>query len=363
MITHTLMSCHAVFSYRVINQALGSSRVTNTSTTTFLFDYPCDDLSKCTPYQVVFPPGRYRIELWGAQGGDSRIQNTDNIRLDSGAKGAYVSGDIHITRTKAMYLYIGGRGENQWSTVQALSKGGYNGGGNGGVDLCDGTYPESGSGGGGATDLRLIPAENDELASLKSRIIVAAGGAGSSSADNYYQYNNYNGYDGGTLNGNGNGTICIAGTQTTGIFGKGGNGLNFSSKDFQYGGSTAGSGAGYYGGYTQKAINTIIEAGGAGGSSYISGHTDCNSVANDSSDPPKHTGSKYHYSSFYFTNTSMKQKGTSGFLSPSGKSESGHYGNGAAKITILSSEASCPMKGPYRGRSEKYAFISIVLSW
>ena len=368
MIAHTLMRCFTGIRYKVVNKTLGSSRITKKSNA-FLFDYPCDNLSECTPYEVMFSPGRYRIELWGAQGGDSRWQNTGNIRVDSGAKGTYVSGDIYIAGTTVMYLYIGGRGENQWSREQIVSKGGYNGGGNGGVDLNDIEDPESGSGGGGATDLRLKLAGNDELSSLKSRIIVASGGSGSCSANQTKQYSNFIGYDGGTLNGNGNGTICIAGTQTSGIFGKGGDGLSFSSADFQYGGSTAGSGAGYYGGYTKKSVNTIIEAGGAGGSSYISGHTGCNSVAYDSSNPPKHTGSQYHYSSLVFTNTSMKQKGTSGFLSPSGASEDGHYGNGAAKITVLSAEPSvpliftCHMKGPYKGHSEKYVFVSVVMSY
>ena len=367
MLTHTFMRTFTGIRYKVMNKTLGAKKVTVDSNT-YVFDYPCNDSTACTPYEVLFSPGRYKIELWGAQGGDSRYQNTGNIRKDSGAKGAYVSGEIYIAGTTVMYLYIGGRGENQFSRTQVASKGGYNGGGMGGVDLNDEKDPESGSGGGGATDFRLKTVENNELASLKSRIIVASGGVGSSSANSSRKDTTYKGFDGGMVKGGGNGTICIAGTQTKGIFGKGGDGKNFSSADFEHGGSTAGSGAGYYGGYTKKINADIIEAGGASGSSYISGHSECDSVANDASDPPKHTGSKYHYSSLFFTSTSMKAKGSSGFVNQYGTSEKGHHGNGAAKITIISAEQSVPLiftcnnKGPYRNRPEKYVFVTVMVS-
>ena len=134
---------------------LGRKNVTYISTSnSLIFHYPCVSTTECAPYEVIFSPGTYNIELWGAQGGDARFQNTEDLRPDSGGKGAYVSGIIHFIGTTKLYLYIGGKGQDQIAIDQTVSLGGFNGGGNGGVDPVDTKQPESGAGGGGATDLR-----------------------------------------------------------------------------------------------------------------------------------------------------------------------------------------------------------------
>ena len=59
-----------------------------------------------------------------------------------------------------MFLYIGGKGEDQTGNARgSYGVGGYNGGGNGGADTCE-DDPESNAGGGGATDVRLINSQN-----------------------------------------------------------------------------------------------------------------------------------------------------------------------------------------------------------
>ena len=44
------------------------------------FDYPCTSSTSCKPYTVFFFPGKYKFELYGAQGGDGRVQNADTLK-------------------------------------------------------------------------------------------------------------------------------------------------------------------------------------------------------------------------------------------------------------------------------------------
>lgn len=90
----------------------------------------------------------YKIECWGAQGGNT-----------NGGNGAYTRGNIALNKNEIIYIYVGQKPEG---TI-----GGWNGGGNG-----------SSYGGGGATDIRLVNGNWSAIESLASRIMVAAGGAG-----------------------------------------------------------------------------------------------------------------------------------------------------------------------------------------
>jgi len=126
----------------------------------------------------------YKIELWGAQGMD---YNADT----PGGKGAYTAGTIYLKKGEKVYLYIGGKGVNKTP--------GYNGGSAPGTTT-DGTYYA----GGGATDVRLENGEWNNFDSLKSRIMVAAGGAGS-------------GYYSGVIKGGAGGALVgLSGTQSGG---------------------------------------------------------------------------------------------------------------------------------------------------
>ena len=108
--------------------------------------------------QVKLPAGKYKVELWGAQGGNS------------GALGAYVKDTITIAQETVVNLYIGGQG-----TTTSGAGGGWNGGGN--------NYNGYG-GGGGATDIRIGGT------ALANRTMVAAGGAGRSHTGNAYATHN-----------------------------------------------------------------------------------------------------------------------------------------------------------------------------
>ncbi len=285
--------------------------------------------------------GTYKIEAWGAQGGNN-TRNNDSL----GGKGGYTSGNIQLNKDTKIYFYVGSQGESQSNS--SSPKGGYNGGGNA-VDTSN-----QSTGGGGATDIRLISGTFDSFESLKSRIMVAGGGGGTSvAASGNPNYFGIGGSSGG-LNGFasinvGSNASDVMGTGATQI--KGGNCSNSSSLGvggFGYGGIAgvsqgAGGGSGYYGGG-----GACYCAPGGGGSSFISGHDGCDAIdKNSTSDNIIHTGQSVHYSGYEFTDTVMIDgsgcKWTNqltnecnGMPTHDGTSTMiGNSGNGYAKITFI----------------------------
>lgn len=173
-----------------------------------------------------------------------------------GAYGRYVSGNINLNKNTTLYVYVG---------EQPIGKE-YNGGGNSFYD---------GSWGGGATDIRLDNTGVSDFNSLKSRIMVAAGGSGTFMCD----------ADGG--------------------------------------------------------------GSGGGGSSFVSGHTGCDAIAESSTESNiVHTGQSIHYSGYSFINTKIIDgKGYNwttelgdyiGMPTHDGTGTMvGNTGGGYAKITLL----------------------------
>lgn len=245
------------------------------TTTEFL---PTTGSDQAQEYVVPYgKAGWYKIELWGAAGGNSTV---------AGGKGAYTSGMIYLAENTSLYFYVGGQGTG--------TTGGTNGGGNGN---------NAGAGGGGATDVRLIPGTWNDAGSLSSRIMVAAGGGGAN--------NSLSGQNGGTIEGDlnvdpvyGQGATQtaggVAGTgAAAGALGKGGNAAT----------DGAGGGGGYYGGGGGGAA-----APGGGGSSFISGYAGC--AVNGDLTKQKHT------SGLYFIDGMM--------------SEGANHSAGRAKIELIS---------------------------
>ena len=310
------------------------------------FDYPCSTTLECSPYKVFFLPGKYKFELYGAQGGNGRYQNLDLIREDSGGKGAYVSGVLNLFYEATFYFFIGGKGEDQADIkTGAFGRGGYNGGGNGGADTSDKKTPESNAGGGGSTDIRLINSQS--FKGLKSRIIVAAGG-GSAVSANATAY----GGSGGCLEGKAPTDNVIPGNQSSGSFWKGQDGVSIGSVNngtFTFGGgSTGGGGGGYYGGttlsYDELPLKIkYVESGGAGGSSFISGFHGCNAVQYDREETSviTHTGRSIHYSGYRFKKSIMKDGDTQFNKPGSNELEKGHSGNGSIVVTYIGPTDTC----------------------
>ena len=141
--------------------------------------------------QITLPKGKYKLQCWGAQGG-----NVTGTYAVNGSKGGYSEGVLTLTKTTTLYIFVGGQGTSYTSSASQTStsvvNGGWNGGGagrrtslynSGGID--GRSFPR---GGGGGTDIALVTSAMSyssgrttrDSASLLSRIIVAGGGAGAS---------------------------------------------------------------------------------------------------------------------------------------------------------------------------------------
>lgn len=132
---------------------------------------------------IVLPPGSYKLQCWGAQGGSNAADATYGITAQAGGKGGYAEGVLTIAAQTTLYAFVGGQGG-------ASGNGGWNcgGGTTGSVTRTDDdtTYLTKMACGGGATDFALVTSpmsyssrrNNRSDASLLSRIIVAGGGSG-----------------------------------------------------------------------------------------------------------------------------------------------------------------------------------------
>ncbi len=322
--------------------------------TVFNFDYTGSEQTFIAPVS-----GTYKVELWGAQGGNN------------GGNGAYTSGTIKLSRGLNVYTFVGGNGSENLAGVAQDIQGGYNGGGlTKGQDCCDRVFGT----GGGATDVRLSNGDFADFNSLKSRIMVAAGGGGRFSDPGGSDYGSQDGESsggsgGGLIGVNGSGyysDYCYGlgalqtsggkiGSSSTARYCKPGTNSGYTDPDlitgtFGIGGSHGsqgnngtGGGGGYYGGSSSGHI-----ASAGGGSSFISGHNGCDAIKEESTENNIiHTGQSIHYSGLYFTNTLMidgegyrwtdKKEEQIGMPSHSDNSIiMGNSGNGYARITLVS---------------------------
>lgn len=138
--------------------------------------------------QITLPKGKYKLQCWGAQGG-----NVSGSYTATGSKGGYSEGVLTITEPTTIYIFVGGQGtSSSTSSTSGTANGGWNGGGASirkssynSSDIYGESYPRPG---GGATDMCLVTSTmnyssgrtNRSSASLLSRFIVAGGGAGAS---------------------------------------------------------------------------------------------------------------------------------------------------------------------------------------
>ncbi len=206
--------------------------------------------------------GTYRLETWGAQGG--------NANSYPGGYGGYSSGEVYLEKGTILYINVGGAGTEGYTGTT----GGYNGGGNAKANRNNTTTLSSRQGsGGGATHIAtkngLLSALSDSL----SDVLIASGGGGGA---DYWPGNAVSaGFQYGTGGGGGGfkgvkGTsskqhvVGAGGTQTEGGSSGG------TSASFGQGGSAtvaaggAGGGGGLYGGGA-----SADNAGAGGGSGYI----------------------------------------------------------------------------------------------
>lgn len=212
--------------------------------------------SKDGPGSISFKlnPGRYRVFLYGAQGGSGYRVGYANPYVEGG-RGSFINVTLNVQDWEMQFhAVVGGMGGTGQTGV---NPGGANGGGRSGPT----TEKKGSGGGGGATDLRVL--EN----TTNNWIFVAAGGSGGVGM--------CPGAPGGAFLGTKRTSNTAYGSDTTisqtsgyAIL-NGGNGVATSG---DYPGS--GGGGGYYGGtggVGQAFISSSYKAVGKGGSSYVFG--------------------------------------------------------------------------------------------
>ena len=242
-----------------------TSRVFETSTYGY---YGLVDYSNQIQTKTITEPGYYKLETWGAQGGDSYIAGDANYR---GGYGGYSTGIIKLERATNLYVVIGGSGQRcVCSTSQTCcgENGGFNGGGKSLQYTKGSTYYGSG---GGATHIATIAGLLSELENNKDSIILVSGGGGGASNWQGAATAGYNhlGGDAGGISGM-KGTYsrtdrnytCTGGTQTAAGTGSHTTGNGFGLGAYAQAAYGPGSGAGYYGGGDS-------ETSSCGGSGYI----------------------------------------------------------------------------------------------
>ena len=268
--------------------------------------------------------GRYKLETWGAQGGDGTYPSSSSA---IGGYGGYSVGTYSLIKNVKLFILIGGKGTSgvmpaNSSATNTVSTGGFNGGGNG-SNAYDGQYFYGTGGGGGATN---ISHNNDLLKNGSSGAVLIASGGGGGGSLSWSQNEGYNKYVGGSgggyIGGNGTGwpnySYGIGGTQSlvsnvayAGLFGAGGDGAT----------GGAGGGSGYYGGTGSR---TWTSAGG--GSGYIG-----NTLLTEKS--------MYCYNCQESSETDTRTIKTS-CINSSPTENCAKQGNGYARITLTSSSTS-----------------------
>ena len=271
--------------------------------------------------------GIYKLETWGAQGGEY---------ISIGGYGGYSIGNIFLKRNVFMYINVGEKGQN--STINNLTAT-YNGGG-GALIQSTHTNVRYFSSGGGATHVATISGLLSKLENSKENILIVSGGGGGS----YYQTSPEQIVNGGSAGG----YIGLNGSQITvgwGSFGYGGSQAaggyslcdditcssnkwerkKYSVGGFGYGGSaseedylpSSGGGGGWYGGGGSGHVQSA-----GGGSGYIG-----NSLLTNKA--------MYCYNCSESSEESTKTISTT-CVSDTPTSNCSKKGNGYAKITLIS---------------------------
>ena len=276
------------------------------------------DILNC-PYSgtsktIQLPAGEYKLECWGAQGG-----NGQNNTSYPGGKGGYSTGILTLMEITTLYLYAGGRGLGSTNNA-SITAGGFNGGGDSGY--------YRGSSGGGGTDIRI------GQDSLYARVIVAGGGGGTVAANTKYTFT---GGAGGGANG-GTGAASSTSYQSTGgTQTSGGTGSTYTyagnSGAFGIGGNYAttansnnvgsGAGGGWYGGGAGGSNRSNTAAAGSGGSGYV--YTSA-------------TASNYPsgclLNNSYYLGSASTVDGATSFTDYDDATVTGHSDSGAIRITV-----------------------------
>lgn len=283
------------------------------------FDFPY----KGEVQEVTLPKGTYKLECWGAQGGVCNYNYHEPHN-----KGGYSYGTLVLDTETTLYVFVGGQGKKS-------GNGGWNGGG-----YCD-DYTEYDNtdtygftwkaSGGGATDICTVSSDmayvngrtNRSEESLLSRIIVAGGGGGTTKGD-YQENDDY--------------TVDYSVIQW-------GGGYSGHSEEEGYGGGQNVNDWNYFGVGENNTITNYMHSGGGGGGGWMGGRT---AYADDDLyyvrrsgggsgwvNIPSSAGNRPSGYNAPELESGDTIDGGKSFLSPNGIPETGHSGDGYARITVI----------------------------
>ena len=256
-LTNKVMYCY--------NCAASSEEVTKTITTTCTNEIATENCAKqgngyakitfafsvdydYTGSEQVFTApasGYYKLEVWGAQGG--------NISNYIGGYGGYSNGTLYLKQGEILYINIGGAGSQSDS-------GGFNGGGN--LTTEQHIY---GASGGGATHIATKSGLLKTLENYRNNILIVSGGGGGAN----YRADGYGEGNGGSGGGNSgvNGTTVNHTNDFGYAYGKGG--TQIAGGDFIWfkdnNSETDNSKKGVFGSASMNYETSIIQSGGGGG--------------------------------------------------------------------------------------------------
>ncbi len=286
--------------------------------------------------------GYYKLETWGASGGS--VVKAGQPDYNGGGLGGYSCGYLHLNKDDKLYVAVGGAGESN-SGING-GAGGFNGGAAGGKGADDARANQTGgSGGGGATHIASAMVGTgllSEYVNNKDKVLLVAGGGGGCCKAVFETYPG--GFGGGTVGGSAyaqKGTEIRTCLETDGghddYFGQRQHPINDKYYLADASEGNGGGGGGYYGGYAYVGNDAGSNCGGAGGSGY------CSDALEGSETYPSRT-----------------LGGDQEFLSPEGMQESGHLGNGHARLTLVSSQAKQEIFYMKKTGTEKAEYANVL---
>ncbi|KAK8899209.1 hypothetical protein M9Y10_001513 [Tritrichomonas musculus] len=313
------------------NEIVSNSVTTNSSCLTFGY-------LKREPVKISLPQGQYKLEVWGAKGGDSTGNGHPNCSRGNstvpGGLGGYSRGILSLNKKETVFVFVGEEGRASDSSDGSTTEGGFPDGGGTKTSYCSNYHTVPGTGG-GSTSIRIGSDSN------YTRVIVAGGGGGASGdCQNASPGGFGGGLNGGNCYYNGSLRNLGAGTQTGSTKGvsykdngdPGSFGLGAPSKYNSGCHSGGGGGGGWYGGGGGGYGSHFDCSGGGGGSGWT--FTESNFLAFQLGDSIN--ASKFTLTGAYYLSDVMCVGGNEEFPRPDGKgNERGHIGHGFAKITPL----------------------------
>ncbi len=249
--------------------------------------------------------GTYKLETWGAEGGG-------NITY-YGGKGGYSYGNVTLKKGQIVYIAVGEAGKflqgGPTLGTAASAAATFNGGGRGQTyEDSNGNIGGTSGSGGGATSIQTSLHGDGQLKNYESvkdtDVLIVAGGGGAGNNCNYPWNAGAGGYGGGE---------------------SGGNGVDIGAQDWKRnGGLDTHGGTQSYGSAFGQSIDRDNAAVGGGGGWYggFSGGIDSSG------------GGSGHIGPMLANAATIA--GNQSFTSPSGGTETGHTGNGYARITLVS---------------------------